>query len=177
MSMEKRIRFILNRKTTARYFWRLRCKALDSKFGFFREYHKYRYMSLLQKFGAFIPLAAEISDCPVLPHGLNGVFISQGAKIGKNATIFHHVTIGSNTLPDSKGFGIPVIKDNVYIGAGAKIIGAVTIGNNVRIGANAVVVNDVPDNSTVVLAESRVIIHKNPPDNSSADYNDAVQSE
>jgi serine O-acetyltransferase len=45
----------------------------------------------------------------------------------------------------------------VYIGAGAKIIGAVRIGNNVRIGANAVVYKDVPDNCVVVSGEQRTL--------------------
>ena len=80
-----------------------------------------------------------------------------GAKIGRNCVIFHQVTIGSNTLSDSKKCGAPIIGDNVYIGCGAKIIGSVRIGNNVRIGANCVVTNDVPDNCTVVLNKPRVI--------------------
>lgn len=71
--------------------------------------------------------------------------------------IFHHVTIGSNTLKKSKRIGAPTIGNNVYIGAGAKIIGNVTIGNNVRIGANCVVVDDIPDNCTVVLPKSKII--------------------
>ena len=44
----------------------------------------------------------------------------------------------------------PRIGNNVFIGAGAKILGSVYIGNNVKIGANAVVTKDVPDGSTVV---------------------------
>lgn len=71
--------------------------------------------------------------------------------------IFHHVTIGSNNLKDSLKRGSPIIGDNVYIGAGAKIIGAVRIGNNVRIGANCIVVKDVPDNCVVVTKGTCVI--------------------
>jgi serine O-acetyltransferase len=40
----------------------------------------------------------------------------------------------------------PAIGDNVDIGAGAKVLGAIKVGNNVVIGANAVVIRDVPDN-------------------------------
>ena len=100
--------------------------------------------------GAFIPASARFGKNTVFPHGINGVFISQGAVIGNNSVIFHQVTIGSNTIKDSKGFGAPVIGDNVYIGAGAKIIGRVHIGDNVRIGANVVVTMDIPSNCTVV---------------------------
>src|SRR5699024_11656176 len=95
---------------------------------------------------------------PFFPHGITGIFISQGAKIGKDAVIFQQVTIGSNTLKGSKSYGAPVIGDNCYIGAGAKIIGGIKIGDNVRIGANAVVVKDVPDNAVVVNQPGRVII-------------------
>ena len=96
-----------------------------------------------------------------MPHGLNGIFISDGATIGKNCVIFHQVTIGSNTLEDSKGRGAPTIGDNVYIGAGAKIIGRVKIGNNVRIGANCVVVENIPDNCVVVLNKPRILQKSN----------------
>jgi serine O-acetyltransferase len=38
----------------------------------------------------------------------------------------------------------------VDIGAGAKVLGAISVGNNVVIGANAVVLDNVPDNSIAV---------------------------
>lgn len=76
------------------------------------------------------------------------------------------VTIGSNTLKDSKHFGSPIIGNNVFIGAGAKIIGNVHIGNNCRIGANCIVVKDMPDNSTAILKNIDIIIYNTPRDNS-----------
>lgn len=114
--------------------------------------------------GCTIPLAANFGGKPCLPHGVHGIFISAGARIGKNCVIFQHVTIGSNLLPGSKGFGYPTVGDNCYVGAGAKIIGAVTIGSNVRIGANAVVHRDVPDNS-VVTASKQVVLSGRAVDN------------
>ena len=81
------------------------------------------------------------------------MFISGDAQIGKACVIFQQVTIGSNRTPGSKHWGAPIIGDNCYIGAGAKIIGNVKIGDNCRIGANAVVTKDVPSNSTIVLGE------------------------
>lgn len=69
-------------------------------------------------------------------------------------TVFYHI----KSLLEEIGGGAPVIGDNVYIGPGAKIFGAIHIGNNVRIGANCVVFEDVPDNATVVLPKPRVII-------------------
>ena len=71
------------------------------------------------------------------------------------------MTIGSNNLEGSRGKGAPIIGNNVYIGAGAKIIGNVRVGNNVRIGANAIVTIDIEDNSTVVMERPRIILNKN----------------
>jgi serine O-acetyltransferase len=98
---------------------------------------------------------------PCFPHGYFGVFISGSATIGKNAVIFQHVTIGSNSLDLSPGAGAPTLGDNVYIGAGAKIIGNVAIGDNCRIGANAVVYKDMPSNSIAVQAPTRIIQKNN----------------
>lgn len=102
---------------------------------------------------------------PCFPHGMKSIFVSGGALIGNNCIIFQQVTIGSVTLRDSRGKGAPVIGDNVYIGSGAKIFGAVKVGNNVRIGANAVVYKDVPDNSVVVSGEQRTITKEEVLDN------------
>ena len=91
-----------------------------------------------------------------MPHLINGIVISCGAKIGKHCQIFQQVTIGE----EKKGY--PIIADNCIIGAGAKIIGAVNVGDNVWIGANAVVVDDIPSNSVAVGVPARILpnIHK-----------------
>ena len=123
-----------------------------------------------QKFNSGISLSSDIKGPLTLPHGLTGIFISRGAVIGKECVIFHQVTIGSNTLKDTKRKGAPKIGNNCYIGVGAKIIGDVTIGDNVRIGANCVVTKDVPDNATVVLGENRIILHDKPRDNKFYEY-------
>nr|WP_289696509.1 hypothetical protein [uncultured Duncaniella sp.] len=86
----------------------------------------------------------------VLMHGF-GTVINGSAVIGKNCTILHNATIGAGNG------GSPVIGDNVYIGAGAIIIGNVIVGNNVKIGADAIVVENVPDGSTVVSQKSKII--------------------
>lgn len=151
-------------------FWKLRQKCLGSKGKLLKKVYYFKYIRMAEKKGASIPIEAVISGCPVFPHGINGIFISCGAKIGKGCTIFHQVTIGSNTLPDSKKCGFPIVGDNVYIGAGAKIIGAVKVGNNVRIGANCVVVTDVPDNATVVSAPAKIIEGKEKRNNNFVSY-------
>lgn len=102
----------------------------------------------------------------MLPHGLNGIHISDAATIGEGCVILQQVTIGSNTTKGSKHFGSPTIGKHVFIGAGAKIIGNVRVGDNCRIGANCVVVKDMPDNSTAVLRNIDIIIHDISRDNS-----------
>lgn len=123
----------------------------------------FRYMC--EKKGCYIGYFVRFGNRPYFPHGLNGIFISDASVIGKNAVIFHQVTIGSVRMADSSDNGNPVIGDNCYIGAGAKIIGNITIGDNVRIGANAVVYTDVPSNSIVVNSPTRIIRKNAPPDN------------
>lgn len=100
------------------------------------------------KYGIEIPFQTKIGAGLRLVH-LNGIIISPHAIIGDNCTIFQQVTIGANehSLNFRKA---PKIGDNVYIGAGAKIIGDIQVGSNVKIGANAVVTKNVPDNYTVL---------------------------
>lgn len=117
----------------------------------------YLYDFYLMNYGSFIGVNTIFKAPPVLPHGLNGIHISDKAEIGQNVTILQQVTIGSNTLANHPRFGSPTIGDNVFIGAGARIIGKITIGSNCRIGANCVVVKDMPDNTTAVLGGIRFI--------------------
>ncbi|MCB9747044.1 MAG: serine acetyltransferase [Candidatus Omnitrophica bacterium] len=112
----------------------------------------------LGKRGSWIGYETKFSNTPCFPHGICGIFISGGVVIGKNCVIFQHVTIGSNTLYDSKTKGFPTIGDNCYIGAGAKIIGNIKIGNNCRIGANCVVYQNLNDNTCAVSQPTRLIV-------------------
>ena len=96
---------------------------------------RYRFWSVVT--GADIPLNCQIGGGLLIPHP-NGIVIHPDAKIGVNCLIFQQVTIGSRG-----GHGVPRIGGHVDIGAGAKILGAVTIDDHVRIGANAVVLKDV----------------------------------
>lgn len=146
-------------------FWKHREKMLKSKNPLCKKLHSLICQRILYKNNASIEPQTKIKGRITFPHGLNGILISAGAEIGENCTVFHQVTIGSNTAKGSKHIGSPKILDNVYIGAGAKIIGGITVGNNVRIGANCVVTEDVPDNATVVLSKPRVIVHEGVRDN------------
>lgn len=164
MTLLKKIYHKLNRGERPGYHWSIREKAIRGR-GLSRYLNLHKWNKLMHEHGAGIPVTASIAGKPSFPHGFYGIFISSGAVIGKNCTIFHQVTIGSNTLAGTKKPGAPVIGDNVYIGAGAKIIGGIRVGNNVRIGANCVVTKDIPDNSTVVLSSPRLIEREEAPDN------------
>jgi serine acetyltransferase len=136
-------------------FWRFRKvkheQILTSKFW------KLLYDKYLADFGSWIGINSKIDNTICFPHGFYGVFISQESEIGSGCVIFQQVTIGSNTIKGHPRNGAPKIGKNVYIGAGAKIIGNVTIGDNCRIGANCVVVKDMPANTTAVAASTRFI--------------------
>lgn len=141
-------------------FWKRREEIINSKNSLKRLILYIMYQRELRKNCSGIPITTYFKEAPDLSHGLSGIWISKNAKIGKNCTIFQQVTIGANTIKESRKFGSPTIGDNCYIGAGAKIIGNIRIGNNVRIGANCVVVEDVPDNTTVVIQKPRYINNK-----------------
>lgn len=138
-------------------FWRLMMIRSSSKNKVIKKLCSLLTVPLISLNGSYIGSGAKFENVPTLPHGVKGIFISSGAKIGKNAVIFQQVTIGSNTLKDSQGAGAPIIGDNCFIGAGAMIIGNVHIGDNCRIGANCVVTKDIADNCTVVCQPVRVI--------------------
>jgi serine O-acetyltransferase len=94
-----------------------------------------------------------------IDHGM-GVVIGETAEIGHNVTLYHGVTLGGVSL--EKGKRHPTLDDNVVVGAGAKILGAITIGESSRIGANAVVVKNVPANSVVVGVPGQVVMRSTP---------------
>jgi serine O-acetyltransferase len=141
--------------------WGLKYNINQRRGGLFKEILVNIYERYLLKQGSWIGYESVIDEHTIFPHGIYGVFISNKARIGNNCVIFQQVTIGSNTVIDSKSKGSPVIGDNCYIGAGAKIIGGVTVGNNCRIGANCVVTENMPDNSVAVLPKIRIIQKQN----------------
>ncbi|MCE9613194.1 MAG: serine acetyltransferase [Lentisphaerae bacterium] len=80
-----------------------------------------------------------------------GVVINSAVRGGRGIKLEHLVTIGAERQ------AAPVLGDDVFVGAGAKIIGAVRIGSRTRLGANAVVNRDVPDDATAVGIPARII--------------------
>ena len=104
--------------------------------------------------GIEIHPGAQIGRRFFIDHGM-GVVIGETAIIGNDCTLYHGVTLGGTTW--KKGKRHPTLKDNVVIGAGAKVLGPVTIGNNSKVGSNAVVVTDIPNESTAVGIPAKII--------------------
>ncbi len=92
-----------------------------------------------------------------IDHGA-GVVIGETTIIGDDVTLYHGVTLGGTTWNKEKRH--PTLGNEVLVGAGAKILGAITLGNNVRVGANSVVVKDVPHCCTVIGIPGRIIQSK-----------------
>jgi serine O-acetyltransferase len=93
---------------------------------------------------------AEFGPGFVLIHS-SGVVINGAVRGGANVKLEHQVTIGAERRQS------PMLGDDVFVGAGAKIIGPVTVGTGAKVGANAVVLRDVPAHSTVVGIPARVV--------------------
>ncbi|CQR73883.1 Serine acetyltransferase [Sporomusa ovata DSM 2662] len=116
-----------------------------------------RFLSQLTRFftGIEIHPGAKIKSGFFCDHGC-GVVIGETVEIGRNCTLFHNVTLGGTGK--EKGKRHPTIKDNVFIGHGATILGPVTVGSGSKIGAHTVIVNrDVPCDCTVVGSPPRIV--------------------
>ncbi|WP_448205785.1 serine O-acetyltransferase [Azospirillum sp. sgz302134] len=90
-----------------------------------------------------------------IDHGM-GVVIGETAEIGDDVMLYHGVTLGGTALHQGKRH--PTLEDGVIIGAGAKVLGAITIGQGARVGANAVVVADVAPGIAVVGIPAKAVV-------------------
>ena len=101
---------------------------------------------------ADIPLkCAFIEGGLMIPHP-TGVVIHPDAVIGPNCLLMQQVTLGVTHRP-----GAPKLGGHVDIGAGARVLGAITVGDHTRIGANAVVVKDLPDRVLAVGVPAEIV--------------------
>jgi len=96
--------------------------------------------------GIELPCEVKLGHNFVIDH-FGGIVISGYAQFGDNCRIRNGVVVGLGRVEEPCA---PIIGNNVDIGAGAKVLGAITIGDNVLIGANAVVITDVPSDSIAV---------------------------
>ncbi|GAC1653559.1 MAG: serine O-acetyltransferase [Vulcanimicrobiaceae bacterium] len=121
-----------------------------------------RFLAHLNRFftGIEIHPAAKIGKGFFIDHGM-GVVIGATAEVGDNVTLYQGVTLGGTSL--SHGKRHPTLGNNVVVGAGAAVLGAITIGDNSRVGGGSVVVRDVPANATVVGVPARVVLQDGKP--------------
>ncbi|GBD80558.1 serine acetyltransferase [Tetragenococcus halophilus subsp. halophilus] len=128
---------------------------------FFQHHHPF-LASLIRRHnehrtGISIAPGAQIGKRVFIDHGL-GTVIGDTVIIEDDVVLLHGVTLGSRRIEDT-GRRHPHIKQGVYIGSNAEILGPVTIGKNSKIGAGAVVLHDVPDYATAVGNPARIIEH------------------
>ncbi len=115
-----------------------------------------RLLSQITRFltGVEIHPGAKIGKAVFIDHGM-GVVIGETSEIGNRCLLYQGVTLGGTGKENGKRH--PTLEENVVIGAGAKVLGAIIIGTNTRIGAGSVVVRDVEADSTVVGIPGRVV--------------------
>lgn len=128
----------------AHFLWRKKVPVIPRLLSHFS-----RFMT-----GIEIHPGATIGRAFFIDHGM-GVVIGETAEIGDNVTLYQGVTLGGTGQEPGKRH--PTLGNNVIVGAGAKILGAIVIGNHVRVGANSVVLKSVPDHATVVGIPGKII--------------------
>lgn len=97
--------------------------------------------------GVEIHPGARIGRRFFIDHGM-GVVIGETAEVGDDVMLYHGVTLGGTALGAVKRH--PTIGDRVLVGAGAKVLGAISLGDDVKVGANAVVLHSFPAGTTLV---------------------------
>jgi serine O-acetyltransferase len=106
------------------------------------------------RYGIAIPIATKLGPGLYIGH-FGGIVLSPFCQVGSNCNLSQGITIGQGGRGND--FGWPVLGDRVYVGPGAKIVGAVHIGDGAAVGANAVVTHDVPAGAVVAGVPARVI--------------------
>ncbi len=111
--------------------------------------------------GVEIHPGAQIGERFFIDHGM-GVVIGETSIIGDNCHLYQGVTLGGTSTKRAKRH--PTLGTDVVVGAGAKVIGAVTVGAGAKIGAGSVVVTNVPPNATVVGVPGHIVAYADPGD-------------
>jgi serine O-acetyltransferase len=104
--------------------------------------------------GISIPASAQIGPSFYIGH-FGGVFLNAKAILGANCNVSQGVTIGVSGQDEKRG--VPVLGNNIYIGANSVLVGKITIGDNVLIGACSLVTIDAPENSVLLGVPAKII--------------------
>lgn len=134
----------------AHFLWRHRLRFLA------------RFLSHISRFLTNIEIhpGAKIGRRFFIDHGA-GVVIGETAEIGDNVLMYQGAVLGGTSLKKEKRH--PTIGNNVVIGAGAVILGAISIGDGARIGSGSLVVKPVPPGATVVGVPGRIVKDRHKP--------------
>lgn len=103
-----------------------------------------------------VPSSTCIGEGSAVAYGGMSLVIHANAVIGKRCLIGQGVTIGAREAyvsEDAKA--CPRIGNDVYIAAGARVLGDIEIGNKSIIGANAVVLQSFPPHSIIAGMPAR----------------------
>jgi serine O-acetyltransferase len=101
--------------------------------------------------GISVPARARIGKGFYIGH-FGTIIVHPDTVAGERLSIGQGVTVGTR---GRGGEGVPLLGDDVFIGAGAKVLGPVRVGDGAAVGANAVVVHDVPPGAVVVGVPAR----------------------
>ena len=137
---------------------------------YLRPFSRLLYILNMMLFSVDLAPGAEIGGGLALPHPV-GVAIARHSRIGRRARIFQGVSVGGGAIEDPTRDGFPVIGDDCWLFAGAKVLGPVRVGDGAMVGANAVVVRPVPERAVVVGNPARVVRVRGA---TSANHSDAI---
>lgn len=142
-----------------RYTFLLRwCNYLSKKNILFIFYLFFRILlrHYTFKYGIEIPYKTKIGPGLYIGH-FGGTRININATIGKNVNLSPEVIIAVGYNKNTSQFEYPTIRDFVYIGNNAKILGGVTVGKKAMIGVSSVVTKDIPENAVAVGVPAKII--------------------
>jgi serine O-acetyltransferase len=84
-----------------------------------------------------------------------GIVIGETARVGDDVSMLHGVTLGGTGKVFTDRH--PKIERGVLLGAGAKVLGAITVGEEARVGSGSVVLTDVPPRCSVAGVPARPV--------------------
>ncbi|MEM6294753.1 MAG: serine acetyltransferase [Myxococcota bacterium] len=116
------------------------------------KFYRVGFLATQAYMGCHVPCELEFGELPHLVHAKD-LHLHPGVKIGDRVGLMHGITVA--TTVDRPG--VPELGDDVFVGAGACIMGPVKIGDGARIAPNSLVLNDVPAGTTAIGVPARII--------------------
>jgi len=135
---------------TANFFWRHNWRLVARLIS-----HCSRFFTQIE-----IHPGATLGRRFFIDHG-SGVVIGETAEIGDDVLMYQGVVLGGTSLEKKKRH--PTIGNNVVLGTGAIVLGAILVGNDAKIGSGSVVVKSVPPGATVVGVPGRIVGEQHEP--------------